>query len=145
MADHKNKKQNETVDAGLCGNEKIEEAIAALQQEATPEMLAHALTVIRKRVRENGQVIVAVEPPTGDGQIRLQAVKAGEGTWFAAFTGFEEELKGGDRVKSTFLTDMEQLFTMALQAEGIQGVILNPWNRTLMLDKTLIKILMQKK
>lgn len=81
-------------DEGLKGNEKIEEAIAALQQEATPEMLAHALTVIRKRVRENGQVIVAVEPPTGDGQIRLQAVKAGEGTWFAAFTGFEEELKG---------------------------------------------------
>lgn len=35
MADHKNKKQNETVDAGLCGNEKIEEAIAALQQEPT--------------------------------------------------------------------------------------------------------------
>ena len=40
MADHKNKKQNETVDAGLCGNEKIEEAIAALQQEPTQEMLA---------------------------------------------------------------------------------------------------------
>ena len=135
----------EQQDEGLKGNEKIEEAIAALQQEATPEMLPHALTVIRKRVRENGQVIVAVEPPTGDGQIRLQAVKAGEDTWFAAFTGFEEELKGGDRVKSTFLADMEQLFTMALQAEGIQGVILNPWNRTLMLDKTLIKILMQKK
>ncbi len=132
-------------DEGLKDNEKIEEAIAALQQEATPEMLAHALTVIRRRVRENGQLIVAVEPPAGDGQVRLQAVKAGEGTWFAAFTGFEEELKGGDRVKSTFLADMEQLFTMALQAEGIQGVILNPWNRTLMLDKTLIKILMQKK
>lgn len=44
MADHKNKKQNETVDAGLCGNEKIEEAIAALQQEPTQEMLAHTLT-----------------------------------------------------------------------------------------------------
>ena len=132
-------------DEGLKDNEKIEEAIAALQQEATPEMLAHALTVIRRRVRENGQLIVAVEPPAGDGQVRLQAVKAGEGTWFAAFTGFEEELKGGDRVKSTFLADMEQLFTLALQAEGIQGVIVNPWNRTLMLDKTLIKILMQKK
>ena len=132
-------------DEGLKDNEKIEEAIAALQQEATPEMLAHALTVIRRRVRENGQLIVAVEPPAGDGQVRLQAVKAGEGTWFAAFTGCVEELKGGDRVKSTFLADMEQLFTMALQAEGIQGVILNPWNRTLMLDKTLIKILMQKK
>ena len=139
------RKKMEERDEGLKDNEKIEEAIAALQQEATPEMLAHALTVIRRRVRENGQLIVAVEPPAGDGQVRLQAVKAGEGTWFAAFTGFEEELKGGDRVKSTFLADMEQLFTMALQAEGIQGVILNPWNRTLMLDKTLIKILMQKK
>lgn len=139
------RKKMEERDEGLKDNEKIEEAIAALQQETTPEMLAHALTVIRRRVRENGQVIVAVEPPAGDGQVRLQAVKAGEGTWFAAFTGFEEELKGGDRVKSTFLADMEQLFTMALQAEGIQGVILNPWNRTLMLDKTLIKILMQKK
>lgn len=50
MADHKNKKQNETVDAGLCGNEKIEEAIAALQQEPTQEMLAHTLTVIRRRM-----------------------------------------------------------------------------------------------
>ena len=69
MADHKNKKQNETVDAGLCGNEKIEEAIAALQQEPTQEMLAHTLTVIRRRMQENGQFIVAVEPPTGDGQI----------------------------------------------------------------------------
>ena len=39
MADHKNKKQNETVDAGLCGNEKIEEAIAALQQEQPTRML----------------------------------------------------------------------------------------------------------
>ena len=67
MADHKNKKQNETVDAGLCGNEKIEEAIAALQQEPTQEMLAHTLTVIRRRMQENGQFIVAVEPPTGDG------------------------------------------------------------------------------
>ena len=57
MADHKNKKQNETVDAGLCGNEKIEEAIAALQQEPTQEMLAHTLTVIRRRMQENGQFI----------------------------------------------------------------------------------------
>lgn len=106
MADHKNKKQNETVDAGLCGNEKIEEAIAALQQEPTQEMLAHTLTVIRRRMQENGQFIVAVEPPTGDGQIRVQAIKTADGkAWWAAFTSFEEELKGGGSVKSTFLGD----------------------------------------
>ena len=43
---------------------------------------------------------------------------------------------------STFLTDMEQLFRMALNAEGIEGVILNPWNRTLMLDKHLLHIIL---
>ena len=143
MANHKNKKQNETVDAGLCGNEKIEEAIAALQQEPTQEMLAHTLTVIRRRMQENGQFIVAVEPPTGDGQIRVQAIKTADGkAWWAAFTSFEEELKGGGSVKSTFLADIEKLFQGGLQAEGIEGVILNPWNRTIMLDKNLIQIVL---
>lgn len=37
---------------GLIGNEKIEEAIAALQREPTQELLAHALTVVRRRIRE---------------------------------------------------------------------------------------------
>ena len=43
---------------------------------------------------------------------------------------------------STLLTDMEQLFRMALNADGIEGVILNPWNRTLMLDKQLLRIIL---
>ena len=43
---------------------------------------------------------------------------------------------------STFLTDMEQLFRMTLTADGIEGVILNPWNRTLMLEKELIRIIL---
>ena len=36
---------DEKKDKGLQGNEKIEEAILALQQEPTEELLAHALTV----------------------------------------------------------------------------------------------------
>ena len=132
-------------DEGLQGNEKIEQAIVGLQQEATQEMLAHTLTVIRRRMRENGQFIIAVEPPKGDGQIQLQAVKTGDGKqWWAAFTGFEEELKGGDSVKSTFLTDIEKLFESALTVEEIEGVIINPWNRTIMLNKRLISIILGK-
>ena len=38
-------------DEGLRGNEKIEEAIAALQQELSADMLAHTLTVVRRRRR----------------------------------------------------------------------------------------------
>ena len=111
-------------DNELQGNEKIEEAIAALQQEPTQEMLAHAL-----------------EPPTGDNQLKLQAITTDDRkVWWMAFTSFEEELKGSNSVMSTFMTDIKQLFTSALQADAISGIILNPWNRTIMLDKNLIQI-----
>ena len=139
MRDNKNVNQ----DKGLQENEKIEQAIAALQQEATQEMLAHTLTVIRRRMRENGQFILSVEPPTGDNQLRIGTVKTGDGkVWWAAFTNFEEELKGGGSVMSTFLTGIHPLFESALKTDGIEGVIINPWNRTLMLDKNLIQIVL---
>ena len=141
MSDNKNINVNQ--DKGLQGNEKIEQAIAGLQQEATQEMLAHTLTVIRRRMRENGQLILSVEPPTGDNQLRIGTVKTGDGkVWWAAFTSFEEELKGGGSIQSTFLTDIDQLFHSALQVNEIEGIILNPWNRTIMLDKNLINIIL---
>ena len=56
---------NDTKDEGLKGNEKIEEAISALQQEPSQELLAHALTMIRRRMKEEGQLILAVAEDTG--------------------------------------------------------------------------------
>ena len=129
-------------DEGLLGNEKIEDAIAALQQQPTQELLAHALTVVRRRMRENGQVIIAVEPNGAAGQMKLQAVKTSDGnSWWAVFTSFDEEMKGAEPVQSTFLVDMEKLFDAALAVPEISGIILNPWNRTIQLDKTLIRII----
>lgn len=105
-------------------------------------MLAHALTVIRRRMKEGGQVIVDVEPSVAGTQMNLKVVETGDGAkWWSAFTSFEEELKGADSVKSTFLSDMDQLFDMALAVPDIQGIALNAWNRTMMLDKHLIRII----
>ena len=130
-------------DEGLLGNEKIEDAIAALQQQPTQELLAHALTVVRRRMRENGQVIIAVEPNGAAGQMKLQAVKTSDGNnWWAVFTSFDEEMKGSGSVMSTFMTDIGKVLEAALSEEEIHGVIINPWNRTLMLDKTLIRIIL---
>ena len=134
--DHKN------TDQGLIGNEKIEESIALLQQEASQEFLAHVLTVLRRRMKENGQFVIAVEPPAGDGRIAIQTVQSADGRrWWMAFTSFEEEMHGADQVKSTFLADIDQLFTAALTVPEVKGILLNPWNRTIMLDKTLIRII----
>ena len=136
-------KDNSKVDKGLQGNEKIEEAIAILQSQSTPELLAHTLTVIRRRMKEQGQLIIAVEPLTLSNEMNVQAVKTSDGkNWWGAFTGFDEELKGGDSVKSTFLTDMDKLFQSALTVDEIEGVIINPWNRTIMLNKRLISIIL---
>lgn len=131
-----------TQDEGLIGNDKIEEAVLALQNEPSQEMLAHTLTVIRRRMREGGQLIVAVEPSLESTQMKLQTVKTADGAlWWSAFTSFDEELRGADSVKSTFLTDIDKLFYAVFDAEGISGVIINPWNRTIMLNKELIRII----
>ena len=102
-------------DEGLNGNEKIEQAVCQLQQEPTQEQLAHTLTVILR---------------TADGA-----------SWWYAFTSFEEEMKGAEAVQSTFLVEFEKLLDAALQVPEIQGIILNPWNRTIQLDKTLLRII----
>ena len=81
------KKKSVHTDEGLQGNERIEEAILALQQEPTEELLAHTLTVLRKRMQEKGQFIVAVEPPVGDGTMKLQTIRTKDGgLWWMAFT-----------------------------------------------------------
>lgn len=134
--------RNISTDEELKDNERMEQAILSLQQNPTQEMLAHALTVVRRRMQAHGQLIVAVEPSVGNQQMRLQAIQTDDGKkWWAAFTSFDEELKGGGSVMSTFLTDMEKLLVSALSVDEIEGVIINPWNRTLMLDKNLIRII----
>lgn len=98
------KKKSVHTDEGLQGNERIEEAILALQQEPTEELLAHTLTVLRKRMQEKGQFIVAVEPPVGDGTMKLQTIRTKDGgLWWMVFTGFDEELRGSGSVMSTFM------------------------------------------
>ena len=126
----------------LQGNEAIEQAIAALQQSATPELLAHALTAIRRRIREDGQFVVAVEPSPA-AQMSLKTVQTPDGrAWWYAFTSFEEEMQGAEQVQSTFMADIGKLLETALTVPEIEGIILNPWRRTLMLDKTLIQIIL---
>ena len=104
-------------------------------------MLAHALTVVRRRMKEGGHLIVAVDPSGAMDSLQIQTVQTGEGKlWFAAYTSFEEQMKGSNAVMSAFTAEIGKLFQMALRTEKIEGVILNPWNRTLMLNKNLIHI-----
>lgn len=130
-------------DEKLQGNEKIEWAIERLKKEPTQEMLAHTLTVIRRRMKEEGELVIAVEPGAGDSRLKVHEIQLDDGgRWWMAFTGFEEEMKGADKVMSAFTGNMRQLFEAVLKTEGVKGIIVNPWNRTIMLDKKLIRIIL---
>ena len=88
-------------DKTLQGNNKIESAIAALQQEPSQEMLAHTLTVIRRRMNEHGELIIAIDPSSAASGLQVQAIQTDDGRkWWAAFTSFDEELKGSGSVMS---------------------------------------------
>ena len=65
--------------------------------------------------------------------------------WWSVFTSFDEELKGSGSVMSTFMSGIGQILKTAGEVEGISGIIINPWNRTLMLDKNLINIILGAK
>ena len=133
----------EQIDVSLIGNDKIEEAIVNIQKAPTEENLVRALSIVRHRMNDKGQLIIAVEPPLPDGKLNLQVIKTEDGQmWWTAYTSFDEELKGSGSVMSTFMADIEKMFESAINAEGIEGIIINPWNRTIMLDKELIRIVL---
>lgn len=91
-------------DPGLEGNEKIEAAILALQQEASQELLAHALTVLRRRMRENGQLILAVEPSAGKEQLALKTIQTPDGNlWWVALPVLRSRTGAAGSVMSGFL------------------------------------------
>ena len=132
-------------DKKLQGNEKIEKAVEGLKKGPTQEMLAHTLTVIRRRMKEEGELIVAVEPGAGDSQLKVHGIRLEDGSiWWMAFTSFEEEMKGADKVMSAFMGNMRQLFEAALKAEGIKGIIINPQGFNLIIPKEKIQGLRQR-
>ncbi len=127
------------IDEGLKGNEKIENYIAMLRKEPSQEMLAVALTSIRRRMKEGGQFIVPVDYGE-DGRLQVQIMQIDGRKWLPSFTGFEEQMKGKTQVMSTFMASIDQLLSMALTGE-VEGLLLNPWNLAMRLDKNLIRII----
>lgn len=127
-------------DINLKGNDKIEESLRTLKKDLTDENLTRTLSLIRKRMKKNGHLVVAVKT-SASGNVELRTLKTSDGKqWFAAFTSFEEQNRGGDNIKSGFTAEIEKIFDICLQTTDVEGIIINPWNLSIKLDKTLISI-----
>lgn len=128
-------------DKNLQGNKLIEDSIAEMYQHKSDEQLAKVLSIIRTRMMDEGHFVVAVKP--GDeGNLEVRLISMPDGTkWFAAFTSMEEEIKRQTDYVSGFTAKISQLFDMALTSEEVEGVLLNPWDKAIRLDKEVIKII----
>ena len=132
-------------DNNLQENTKIEEAIEQLQKVPSQKMLTHTLTVLRRRMKEDGELIPSVDQDAGTGSLQMRLLKTKDGrSWFLAFTSFEEQMKDSNPVMSAFTAGIRELFRMTLDEKQVDGLIINPWNRTIMLNKRLISIILGK-
>lgn len=128
-------------DKSLIGNKLIEDGIKKMYKNLTDENLAAVLTTIRKRMNDSGHFVVAVKAGE-ENRFELRPVTTPDGNkWFAAFTSFDEELKKTDGVVSGFTAEISRLFDTALASDEINGIILNPWDKALKLDKTTISLI----
>ena len=128
-------------DEGLKGNEWLEDCIRDLQEKPSVETLSVALTAVRKRMQAGGQFIVAVDASMGQ-QLQIQAMEIENGEkWIPVYSGFEEQMKSRQQVMSTFMADIRGILDMALAEPSLNGVLLNPYGRTLRLDKDLIRLI----
>ncbi len=131
----------ETIDPGLKGNDQIKEAIAVFHQNPNDEGLAFVLTKVRKRMKDGGELVVGVE--LEEKKLQVQTVTSQDGKkWFAVYTSFDEQRKGGDKINSTFLTPISKVLEFALEVEGVAGLMINPSGKTFGLTKRMAEIVL---
>lgn len=125
-------------DKNLKGNERIEDALGVMYDNLCDENLSIVLSYIRERIKEDGHFVVAVDESMSMRTITL----ADKTSWFAAFTSVEEQLKGSDKVVSGFTAKISEIIDMVNRNDNISGVILNPWNNGLKIDRVIAGILL---
>ena len=126
----------------LVGNQDLENYIGMLQREPSQDLLIVTLTSVRRTMQAGGQLIVPVAMPEEQKGLEVPTMEVEGEKWLVAYTSFEEQLAGNERVMSTFLADYRQLLVTALKEEKVAGLLLNPWRSTLRLDKNLIRIVL---
>lgn len=128
-------------DKNLLGNKIIEDAISAMYKNMSDEKLASVLMSIRTRMKDGGHLVVAVKP-SQNGSLELRPVRLADGTkWFAAFTSMDEEIKRQDQFVSGFSAEISMLFKTALEVSEVNGIIINPWDKAIKLDKETIRLI----
>lgn len=126
-------------DKFLIGNEMIEQAIHTFNQDNADVNYFNVFEAIRRRMNEDGHLILPVEYEKNGNMNWLSIQGANDGAALAAFTSEEEAEKGQ---KSDLISHhIEAVFLSAINT-GADGILLNPWGECVFLSmEDLEKIL----
>ncbi len=155
-------REAEEAPAGLKDNRHLEKAISVFYDASTKENLVQILAVISKRMKQQGQLIAAVEQSPAmfdlfdpahlkagdtvtvqkDLHFRFRKIQTEDGReWLAVFTS-EKEVRKGEPT-STLVISIKDHLEAVLDMDKVAGVIINPWDQSLLMDKELIRVLFQ--
>jgi len=145
----------------LTGNILIEDAIARYYEASTRQNLIGVLDAILQRSRAGGHFLIPVIPPQamfdlididhvkiGDTvtsqeelHFKLHHIQTNDGKmWLVAFTSDKEYRKGeAASVINNFIGSMLE----GCADMSDEGIIINPWGRSFLLTKDLIKLIIQ--
>ena len=122
------------------GNEPVEAAIAAFNEDRNPDRLMAVLEAIGERMEEDGQFLYPVYRNENEEGYQMMAVEMDDGSYLqAAFTSVEEYRKGqpGELISNYIDVLLETA------ADSGDGYIINPWGRYFVLPADLIAMILK--
>ena len=144
------------------GNEELVAAMAAAHQDGSKESYIRVLDLIAKRIAEQGEFILPVQmsqsafdmlgdlnkvkvgdtlQATEEIRMKPQTITDNDGKlWFVAFTDHNEASKG--EASSSINQPMKDILKVALAAEDKEGLIINPWENPIFLNKGMLKMVL---
>ena len=147
-------------DDTLTGNVLIEDAIARYYEDSTRQNLIGVLDAILQRSRAGGHFLIPVIPPQAMFDMIVEHVKIGDTItsqeelhfklhhiqtkdgkmWLVAFTSDKEYRRGeAASIIDNFIGSMLE----GCADMSDEGIIINPWGRSFLLTKDLIKLIIQ--
>lgn len=137
----KQTKDAEFHDPFLDGNELIEEAISTYHTESTKENLCAVLDAICSRMHQDGHFMIPAILSENGEEFSFRTLQTKDGKeWLAAFTTPAEHEKGAtSQIISNFI---DAMLKACLDSE-YAGIIINPWDKSFMLTKALIDMLIK--
>ena len=129
----------------LKGNENIKQAIENYHADVSEETIMGVIHAIQNRILEQGHFLIPGDYTENEDnpEFLMKTITSDDGMYLIAFTDEEELRKGPETgIMSNFI---DSYIGGVLDAEGIKGLVINPFGSVFYLPKNVLQIIMEIK